>query len=177
MSLLFVQILSSLFFLLPLSINTASSWCARDHSDPFLFLTFSSALLCGASTFFLFFSLSTWLLLLMRWWWYYFSLSPFFFVIRSDGGRDPCGQLWSSLSTEKTRLERRLAGERSVLLEFRSTFAKGTHSRRKVRLFLFHFCFVFFFISLFDIDWFGNLKKKKKWHDIRKSPVLFYYSY
>jgi hypothetical protein len=82
MSLLFVQILSSLFFLLPLSINTASSWCARDHSDPFLFLTFSSALLCGASTFFLFFSLSTWLLLLMRWWWYYFSLSPFFFCYK-----------------------------------------------------------------------------------------------
>ena len=53
MSLLFVQILSSLFFLLP--IYKYGQLLMRTRSSrSFSFLTFSSALLCGASTFFFF---------------------------------------------------------------------------------------------------------------------------
>ena len=48
------------------------------------------------------------------------------------GRRDPCGELWSSLSTQKTRLGRRFSGKWSLLLCYGTTLASRIDSRGKV---------------------------------------------
>ena len=131
----------------------------------FSFLTFSSALLCGASTFLF----STPLLLMMRWWWwwYYFSL-PLFCYKERRWQRSVRSTLILIVDLkDKTGTETWWRTERFTWVPFnfcdRDSFkAEST------------FFFFFSFLCLISTDleiW------EKKWRDIRKSTVLFYYSY
>lgn len=99
-----------------------------------------------------------------------------FLGIRSDGGcgRDPGGQLWSSLSTQEAGLERRLGGERRVLLELRSTFATRTHSGWKVSANR-YYLLTSFLISPFKINWTNWFFEKDTITCIENSHFYYYY--